>query len=306
MPAPGRVVSTVMDTAGVRRAALVHDVSILEQPALLEAVTASTRRALEENQAVAESALLVAEAQGKARREIERDLHDGAQQRLIALRMKVSVLARLFDQDVHRAEELAGELGPDIDATLDELRSLAHGRGPRLLTDAGLAAALTELVGRSTVPATLSTRGIGRYRPEVESAVYFVCIEALQNAAKHGGPGVRATIDLEDDGRSLRFTVADHGEGAHQLAAGEGVSNMRSRIAAVGGDLAITSVDGCRRVRPGRRATRLGPRGSTASGLRSRRPLSPTIRAVPARRRARRPRRGRRHPAFDRCWPRGS
>ena len=241
---PGRVVSTVMDTVGVRRAALVHDVSILEQPALLEAVTASTRRALEENQAVAESALLVAEAQGKARREIERDLHDGAQQRLIALRMKVSVLARLFDQDVHRAEELAGELGPDIDATLDELRSLAHGRGPRLLTDAGLAAALTELVGRSPVPATLSTRGIGRYRPEVESAVYFVCIEALQNAAKHGGPAVCATIDLEDDGTALRFTVADHGQGAHQLAAGEGVGNMRTRVAAVGGDLAIRSAEG--------------------------------------------------------------
>ena len=238
---PGRVVSTVMDTAGVRRAAVVHDVAILEQPALLDAVMASTRRALEENQAVAESALLVAEAQGKARREIERDLHDGAQQRLIALRMKVSVLARLFDQDVHRAEELAGELGPDIDATLDELRSLAHGQGPRLLADAGLAAALTELVGRSPVPSTLSTRGIGRYRPEVESAVYFVCVEALQNTAKHGGAGVHATLDLEDDGHTLRFAVADHGQGAPQLAPGEGLDNMRTRVAGVGGELAITS-----------------------------------------------------------------
>ena len=272
---PGRVVSTVVDTAGVRRAALVHDVSILEQPALLEAVTASTRRALEENQAVAESALLVAEAQGRARREIERDLHDGAQQRLIALRMKVSVLARLFDQDVHRAEELAGELGPDIDATLDELRRLAHGRGPRLLTDAGLAAALTDLVGRSPVPATLSTRGIGRYPPEVESAVFFVCVEALQNAAKHGGPGVRATIDLEDDATALRFTVADHGQGAPQLAAGEGLGNMRTRVAAVGGELAIRSVEGAGvRVRGEVPLTRL-PAGPAGTGTVSDRPGTP-------------------------------
>ena len=153
--------------------------------------------------------------------------------------------------------------------------SLAHGRGPRLLTDAGLAAALTELVGRSPVPATLSTRGIGRYRPEVESAVFFVCVEALQNAAKHGGPGVRATIDLEDDGTALRFTVADHGQGAPQLAAGEGLGNMRTRVAAVGGELAIRSVEGAGvRVRGEVPLSRL-PAGPAGTGTVSDRPGTP-------------------------------
>ena len=128
---------------GAPVAALVHDEALLEQPALLGAVTASTRFALESNRLQAELSLAderVADARSSGRRELERDLHDGAQQRLIALRMKVSVLTRLLHTDVHRAGELAAELGPDIDATLQEVRDLGHGRGPRLLVESGIGA----------------------------------------------------------------------------------------------------------------------------------------------------------------------
>ena len=134
---------------GAPVAALVHDEALLEQPALLGAVTASTRFALESNRLQAELSLAderVADARSSGRRELERDLHDGAQQRLIALRMKVSVLTRLLQTDVHRAGELAAELGPDIDATLQEVRDLGHGRGPRLLVESGLDVALAAAV----------------------------------------------------------------------------------------------------------------------------------------------------------------
>ena len=166
-------------------AALVHDEALLEQPALLGAVTASTRFALESNRLQAELSLAderVADARSSGRRELERDLHDGAQQRLIALRMKVSVLSRPLHTDVHQAGELAAELGPDIDATLQEVRDLGHGRGPRLLVKSGLGVALASAVRNGPMPATFTGSGLGRYPDEVETAVYFTCLEALQNA----------------------------------------------------------------------------------------------------------------------------
>ena len=164
---------------GAPVAALVHDEALLEQPALLGAVTASTRFALESNRLQAELSLAderVADARSSGRRELERDLHDGAQQRLIALRMKVSVLTRLLHTDVHRAGELAAELGPDIDATLQEVRDLGHGRGPRLLVESGLDVALAAAVRNGPLPGTFTASGLGRYPDDVESAVYFTCL----------------------------------------------------------------------------------------------------------------------------------
>ena len=244
----GQAVTIARTPGGDPLAAIEHDEALLEQPALLEAVTASTRMALESNQAQARLALSdakVADAEGRARRALERDLHDGAQQRLIALRMKVSVLNRLLDQDVRRAAELARELGPDMEAALAEIREVAHGAGPGLLVDQGLEVALTEAAGRAPMPARLLAEGVGRYPPTVEAAVYFTCQEALQNAAKHSGPGSTVTVELADDGRWLTFSVHDDGSGAGPVdVTGHGVSNMRERIAACGGELSVDSRSG--------------------------------------------------------------
>lgn len=236
-------------------AAIVHDEVLLEQPALLGAVTASTRFALESNRLQAELSLAdqrVADARTRGRRDLERDLHDGAQQRLIALRMKVSVLTRLLDTDVHRAGELAAELGPDIDATLQEVRELGQGRGPRLLVDSGLDVALATAVRNGPLPGTFTASGLTRYPDEVEGAVYFTCLEALQNAGKHAGAEASVDVTVADDGQCLTFAVADTGRTSPVTTtfAGRGMANMRERIVSVGG-----TVDGT-----------LSPTGMTVHG----------------------------------------
>ena len=119
--------------------------------------------------------------------------------------MKISVLNRLLDQDVRRAAELARELGPDTDAALAEVRDLAHGTGSRLLVDHGLEAALADAATRSPSVTRFSADQLGRYSASVEHAVYFTCMEALQNAARHADPGSTVTLELADDGEWLSF-----------------------------------------------------------------------------------------------------
>ncbi|MEV0495406.1 sensor histidine kinase [Streptomyces atratus] len=242
------------DLDGEPLACVVHDEVLLDQPALLTAVTQSVRMALETNRVAAELALSgarIADAHSSARRAIERDLHDGAQQRLIALRMKVAVLGRLLPQDARRASQLAEELGPDVEAALAEIRDVAHGEGPRLLHDEGLAAALADAFRQVPGVTSLRTDGLGRYRAAVESAVYFTCREAVQNAAKYAGPGSTVGIELTDDGRRLSFSVRDDGHGRLPAGAaggegrtGAGLAHMRARMAGCGGEVTITGLPG--------------------------------------------------------------
>ncbi|WP_327302314.1 histidine kinase [Streptomyces sp. NBC_01298] len=251
---PGQAVTAVDGSDGRPLACVVHDEVLLDQPALLAAVTQSVRLALETNRDAAELALSgarIADAHSSARRVIERDLHDGAQQRLIALRMKVSVLARLLPQDARRAAQLAGELGPDVDAALQEIRDVAHGAGPRLLHAEGVAVALADAIGRFPESVSLRAERIGRYSGAVESAVYFTCVEAVQNAVKHAGPSSTVAVELTDDGHRLSFAVRDDGPGLSPAgpagsgaAHGTGLASMRARMEACGGEVSIVGRPG--------------------------------------------------------------
>jgi len=226
-------------------AAIMHDPALDAEPELLRAAAEATllsidNRHLEEDiQAARASALATAEEE---RRRLERDLHDGAQQHLIALRIKLGLIMELGEPPA----ELLAELCDEVDAALDELRRLAQGVYPSLLRTDGLASALSAVARRAPVPAAVRTSGVGRHPPEIESAVYFCCLEALQNAAKHAGPGADVTIRVSESDAVLRFAVEDSGAGFDTQLGGGGVglANMAARTAAVGGTLHIVSAPG--------------------------------------------------------------
>jgi signal transduction histidine kinase len=144
-----------------------------------------------------------------------------------------------------RAREMLRRLGDDVDAALDELRSLAAGVYPSLLAASGLSAAIRTAALESTVPARVRVDGVDRYLPEVEAAAYFCCVEALQNVAKHAPQATSVDIALWRNG-DLRFEVSDDGPGfdAGNGHEGSGLVNMRDRLAAVGGSLELRSADG--------------------------------------------------------------
>jgi signal transduction histidine kinase len=180
-------------------------------------------------------------ASDNARRSVERDLHDGAQQQLVLLKLKLGLLKR----DPGRTE-LIDEITAELQAALDELRNLARGIYPARLESDGLRGALTDAVERSALPATLDCDGIARYGTDIEAAVYFCCLEALQNAAKHAGDQAKATVSLTTGDHTLRFEVADDGRGfdPQDAHASAGLQNMRDRIAALGGTLDVHSRPG--------------------------------------------------------------
>jgi signal transduction histidine kinase len=155
------------------------------------------------------------------------------------------VLAREVADDP-KASALVEHLRGDLDRALAELRDLAHGIYPPLLENEGLPGALGEAAQRAAIPTTLEADGAGRYPPELEAAVYFCCLEALQNAAKHGGDGARATITLAERDNALAFTVSDDGPGFDTASqnGSAGLQNMTDRIGALGGTLRIESAPG--------------------------------------------------------------
>jgi signal transduction histidine kinase len=189
-----------------------------------------------------ESRARIQAAADTERRRIERDLHDGAQQRLVALRIRLGLARDLMREDPARGEELLSELGTEAEEALEDVRALAHGVYPSLLADQGLGDALRALARGSSLPLTVDVDGIGRYAPEVESAVYFCCLEALQNATKHARGASMVSISA-GGGDGLRFEVSDDGPGFAEdsVRPGMGFVNMRDRLAAVGGELTISS-----------------------------------------------------------------
>lgn len=243
----GRVATLVRGSDGRAVAALVHDAALLDEPVLVESVTHSLLVMLESHRIEAEWRVTSASAISSERERIERGLHDGAQQRLIALRIKLSVTARLIATDPQRAARLVQELDHDVAAAIAELRAFAQGVLPPVLVARGLAAALSEVLSRLHAPTVDELQDVGRFDPSVEEAVYFCCIEALQNAAKHAGTGVMVRAGLACDGRTLRFWVEDDGQGFAQARTkngGRGLANMHARMEAVGGQLTIGSSAG--------------------------------------------------------------
>ncbi len=248
-------ISEVRDQGAVV-AAIVHDPALLTTPGLLDAGLAMAAVALENQRLTAEaraatreverSRTRLAAAADSERRRIERDLHDGAQQRLVALRIELALAEDLIRRDLERGIDRLHELESEVDEALDELRSLAHGIYPPLLVDAGLGEALTAAAARCPVPARVEIRDVGRYPPEVEGAVYFSVLEALQNVAKHahGAQRVRVHVEGRSDG-GLWFAVTDDGQGmAESRPRGAGLTNLHDRLAAIDGTLSVTSPAG--------------------------------------------------------------
>ena len=264
-PESGRAVSEVR-RHGTVVAAIVHDEGLRERPELLDAGTSMAAVALENQRLVAEaeaamrelelSRARIASGAEQERRRIERDLHDGAQQRLVALRIELELAEEVVRQDPERAAERLKKLEGEVDEALEELRALAHGVYPPMLADRGLAEALRTVALRSATRIDLVSHDLRRYSTEVEAAVYFCVLEALQNVQKHAGAR-RVVVTLDGGtGEELRFSVRDDGAGAGAIDEGAGVTNMRDRLAAIGGEVGIASRPGVGTVVRGRAPTR--------------------------------------------------
>ena len=235
-------------------AVIRHDAALDTDPELVAAAGQALLLAIENGRLTAElqstneelratRARIVATGDNE-RRKIERDLHDGAQQHLVALSIRVGLARELADPE---AAQRLDDVGKELEEILEELRDLAHGLYPPLLREFGLREALASVVRRSASPATLEAAAIGRYSEDVEAAVYFCCVESLQNVDKHAGLGATAVVRLwERDGR-LDFEIVDDGVGYDVESArhaGQGLANMSDRIAALGGTLVVESTPG--------------------------------------------------------------
>jgi signal transduction histidine kinase len=190
----------------------------------------------------------------EARRQLERDVHDGAQQNVVALAVKARLIKTLLDSDPATARGMLDELGGDIQEAVQQLRDLAHGIYPKLLVDRGLEPALQSIATKAALPTTVETDGIGRYPSDVEAAVYFCCLEALQNAGKHAGEGARATLSVREQEGALLFEIADDGAGfdVADKGLGHGFVNMKDRVGAAGGTVTVSSTPGAGTVVSGR------------------------------------------------------
>jgi signal transduction histidine kinase len=228
-------------------AALIHDPTLDTNSDVVVGLAATSLMLLENTRLVEElraSRARIVEAADHERLRLEQDLHDGAQQRLMSIQIRL----RLAQRRVER-EDLAKELDSisiEAQEAVDELRTLAHGIYPPVLRDRGLADALRSIALRATIPIRVANNGVGRCSPAVEAAIYFCSLEAIQNTIKHAGGGASVTVTLERDRRGIRFSVKDDGVGADTLAGGDGrgVAGMRDRIGAVGGVVEVTSCAG--------------------------------------------------------------
>ena len=235
-------------------AALVHDPSLRDDPKLIEAAGAAARLALENARLQADVRAQLAEVQESRRRivtagderarKIERDIHDGAQQRLVALALELRIaqrqLGKELDPDVERL--LEGAVG-ELQVAVDELRELARGVHPAVLTEEGLGGAIESLATRTPIPVRVSSIPEERLPPEIEAAAYFVVCEAIANAVKHSqATAVRVSAERLDG--KLVVSVEDDGVGGADEAAGSGLRGLVDRVEAHGGTLRIESPPG--------------------------------------------------------------
>jgi signal transduction histidine kinase len=184
-------------------------------------------------------------AQDEERRRIERDIHDGAQQQLVALTVKARLARQLTEREPAKAAQLLGQIEAETQTALEDLRDLARGIYPPLLADAGLLAALEAQSRKAPVQVIVEGERIGRYPADVEATVYFCALEALQNVAKYADAD-RTVIRLAQSNGNLSFEVVDDGRGfdADAVASGSGLQGMADRLAAVGGSLEVRSAPG--------------------------------------------------------------
>jgi signal transduction histidine kinase len=176
---------------------------------------------------------------------LERNIHDGAQQQLVALSVKLRLVDGMLERDTAKAREVLAQLQTDANETLEDLRDLARGIYPPLLADKGLAAALEAQARKAAVRVSVEADGIDRYPQDVESAVYFSVLEALNNVAKYAGAEV-ATVTLAQANGDLSFTVRDEGSGFDTTVtpSGTGLQGITDRLDAIGGRLEVRSAVG--------------------------------------------------------------
>ena len=249
---PTRAV-TKLEQDGEPLAVLVHDPTLLEEPKLVEAVAAAARLSLQnarlhaevsaQLEKVKESRSRIVAAADDERRRIERDIHDGAQQRLVALALELKSAQRKLGGDVDpELDALLASAADELQVAVDELRELAQGIHPGILVQGGLAAALEALAGRSPIPVTVESTQ-DRLAPEVEGTAYFVASEALANVVKHAGAAKAFIRATRADG-TLVIEVEDDGVGGAASRNGSGLRGLADRVEAQGGSLRIESAPG--------------------------------------------------------------
>lgn len=250
-PDDPRVWTEVDGADGRPTVALLHDPSLGQTPEMIDAAASAAaiairqqdladdlRRAVDDLRA---SRARLATAADEERRRLERDLHDSAQQALVALRVRVAIARETLDGDPGAAGAALDDIDAELGGVLEDLRRLARGLYPPLLEDRGLAEALRAAASRAPIPVSVEGRP-DRLPRQVEVAAYYCCREALQNAVKHAGPDARAWVTLEVADGALAFTVRDDGPGfdaTGPVAGGTGLTGMRDRAAAVGGSLEV-------------------------------------------------------------------
>ncbi len=238
---------TLISRRGLPSLALVHDIALNEDLEIVQGLGMTAATLLENATLVGElqaSRARIVESVEQERHRLERDLHDGAQQRLTTIQLKLAVASEEADQPALRDELEA--LAVETAAAASELRAVAHGIYPPLLHDAGVAPALRAVATRAPIRVRMVDRGMGRATAGVELAVYYCALEALQNAAKHAGSDVQAVVTLARSPGELVFEVRDDGPGFEPGRHGEGIGllSMRDRIGAVGGRLEVRSAPG--------------------------------------------------------------
>ncbi|MBG0831726.1 sensor domain-containing protein [Planomonospora sp. ID67723] len=189
---------------------------------------------------LAEGRAAAVSAEANALRKLERDIHDGPQQRLVSLAMDLSRAQRQLKRDPQAVEQMLSQAITSTRETLDELRALSRGIAPPILTDRGLAPALAALASRCTVPVELDVQVEGRFAAAVENTVYFVVAESLTNIAKHSHASV-CTVTLAKTGGVLMLTIGDDGVGGAHVAKGHGLSGLADRLRAADGELSVDS-----------------------------------------------------------------
>ncbi len=249
LPEPGMAKTwTAVEHQGSRVAAIIHDTELQARPELVEAAAAGAVLALDNERLKADlrarledlraSRRRIVEAIVETRRRLERDLHDGAQQQLVSLSVDLQLLrGRIADGP---AVELLDETIAKLGEAQSELRELARGIHPAMLSERGLAPALEALAQRSVVPVELELRLDGRLPAEVEAAGYFVAAEALTNVAKYARAS-HARVTASGNGGVLALEVADDGVGGADATGGSGLRGLSDRVAALDGELTVDS-----------------------------------------------------------------
>jgi signal transduction histidine kinase len=252
LPPEGSLASTVVQHGGQRVAVLVHDASLLDDPDLIRAACAAGGLALANARLQAElrasvnelrqSRARIVEVGDTERRRLERNLHDGAQQRLLSVALGLRLVeARLAAHPVEA--DLVASSRSELEQSLQELREIAHGIHPAVLSDHGLAVALETAAARSSVPVRLSMEVDGRLPEPIEAAAYYMVCEALANTAKYAHAS-KATVHIScHDGR-VRIEVTDDGRGSADMASGSGLRGLADRVAALDGRFVVTSPAG--------------------------------------------------------------